>query len=263
MPEAEITAVANAAPVFRRLSRDEDGADASPAIYEEVVAQIRALLRDGQYRPGDRLPSERELSERLGVNRNAVREAIRALTLLGVVQTRPQSGSQLSARLEGMLRLPFEFLMLMLRPSYEEIQELRSLIEVHAAGRAAERRTEADIERIAAALDDLKEVSRERGRTGAANRRFHRTVAAAAHNRLLEYVLFCLLEARSDYILAISPVGTGRPERNENHERILDAIRRSDAPAARAAMQDDMHTAAEVGDILHARRPPAAPPLLE
>jgi len=256
MPEAEIVV---ASPRFRRLSREEDApaaAPGAPVIYEEVVAQIKALLRDGQYLPGDRLPSERELSERLGVNRNAVREAIRALTLLGVVQTRPQSGSMLSDRLEGMLRLPFEFLMLMLRPSYQDIQEMRSLIEVHAAGLAAERRTEADVEQIEAALEELKEASRELNSTGPANRRFHRAVAAAAHNRLLEYVLFCLLEARSDYIRTVSPIGTGRREQNDNHERILDSIRSGDAAAARQAMQDDMQTAAQVGEIIHSR--PAA-----
>jgi DNA-binding FadR family transcriptional regulator len=81
-------------------------------------------------------------------------------------------------------------------------------------------------------------------------------VAAAAHNRLLEYVLFCLLEARSDYIRTVSPIGTGRREQNDNHERILDSIRSGDAAAARQAMQDDMQTAAQVGEIIHSR--PAA-----
>ncbi|MBC8102105.1 MAG: FadR family transcriptional regulator [Cytophagales bacterium] len=242
---------------FRRLHRDDAEpapGEPSPAIYQEVIAQIKRLLREGQYRPGDKLPSERELSERLGVNRNAIREAIRALTLMGVIQTRPQSGSHLSAQVEGMLRLPFEFLMLMLRPSYEEIQELRSLIEVYAAGRAARQRTEADLARIEAALDELRAVNPQPGDSGGPNRRFHRAVAAATHNRLLEYVLFCLLEARSSYIRATASTGTGRPERNEAHERILEALRRRDPTSARRAMQEDMNSATRVGKILHSDR---------
>jgi GntR family transcriptional repressor for pyruvate dehydrogenase complex len=252
-------------PGFSRLQREEadtragDGGASgapSPAIYEEVIAQVKALLREGQYRPGDKLPSERELSERLGVNRNAVREAIRALTLLGVIQTRPQSGSQLSSQVEGMLRLPFEFLMLMVRPSYEDIQELRGLIEVYAAGRAAERRNEEDLARLEAALEELRATNEQINTGGGPNRRFHRAVAAATHNRLLEYVLFCLLEARSAYIRNQSPIGTGRREQNLFHERLLDAIRRGDAAAARDAMQQDMGTAAQVGQIIHSPAPP-------
>lgn len=261
-PDARKTTVSRktVSPVFKRLRRDEsetgDGAVA-PAIYEEVIAQIKALLREGQYNPGDKLPSERELSERLGVNRNAVREAIRALTLLGVIQTRPQSGSHLSTQLEGMLRLPFEFLMLMLRPSYQEIQELRGLIEVYAAGRAAERRTDTDIRNIEAALQELYATNHQLNYGGGPNRRFHRAVAAATHNRLLEYLLFCLLEARSTYIRSLSPTGTGRREQNHNHERLLLAIRQGDAAAARLAMQDDMGTAAQVGEIINSPSPPS------
>jgi GntR family transcriptional repressor for pyruvate dehydrogenase complex len=239
--------------IFKKLQR-EDSENAAgtvpPAIYEKVIAQIKALLREGQYNPGDKLPSERELSERLGVNRNAVREAIRALTLLGVIQTRPQSGSHLSTQVEGMLRLPFEFLMLMLRPSYQEIQELRGLIEVYAAGRAAERRTDADIRNIEAALEELYATNHLINHGGGPNRRFHRAIAAATHNRLLEYLLFCLLEARSSYIRSLSPTGTGRREQNHHHERLLDAIRRGDSTAAKEAMQDDMGAAARVGEIL-------------
>ena len=243
--------------IFKRLHREDtetDGA-APPAIYEEVIAQIKALLREGQYLPGDKLPSERELSERLGVNRNAVREAIRALTLLGVIQTRPQSGSHLSAQVEGMLRLPFEFLMLMLRPTYQEIQELRGLIEVYAAGRAAERRTESDLANIEAALGELHATNHQINNGGGPNRRFHRAIAAATHNRLLEYLLFCLLEARSSYIRSLSPTGTGRREQNQHHERLLDAVRRGDAAAAREAMQEDMGTATQVGEILTSTPP--------
>ena len=244
--------------IFKRLHREDaetDGAAAPPAIYEEVIAQIKALLREGQYLPGDKLPSERELSERLGVNRNAVREAIRALTLLGVIQTRPQSGSHLSTQVEGMLRLPFEFLMLMLRPTYQEIQELRGLIEVYAAGRAAEQRTDTDLANIEAALAELHATNHQINNGGGPNRRFHRAIAAATHNRLLEYLLFCLLEARSSYIRSLSPTGTGRREQNQHHERLLDAVRRGDSAAAKQAMQDDMGTATRVGEILTSKPP--------
>ena len=155
-----------------------------------------------------------------------------------------------------MLRLPFEFLMLMLRPTYEELQELRSLIEVYAAGRAAERRTEEDLERIAAALQVLYDAHEQIGSDGGPNRRFHRAVAAATHNRLLEYVLFCLLEARSSYIRTISPIGTGRRENNEHHKRLLEALRQRDVAGAQQAMQNDMAGAARVGVILHSPPPP-------
>jgi len=238
---------------FQRLQRDADDKGGSSGIYEVIIDQIKSLLRERHYAPGDKLPSERELSEQLGVNRNAIREAIRALTLMGVIQTRPQSGSQLSTNLEGMLRLPFEFLMLMLRPSYDELQELRELIEVYAAGRAAERRTDDDIARIEAALEGIRvgnEPENIGTHRGAPNRHFHRTVAAATQNRLLEYVLFCLLEARSDYIRGVVPSGTGRPERLQEHIDMLEAIRAGDAEAARAAMRADMRVARNVGQRL-------------
>lgn len=116
----------------------------------KVIGQIRTLLRDGQYRPGDRLPSERE---------------------------------------------------------------------VYAAGRAAERRTDEDIRRIESALSDMYAVAPGAGNRGSANRRFHRVVASAAHNTLLEYVPYCLLEASSSYIRNAAPAGTGKAELHQWHER--------------------------------------------
>jgi len=97
-----------------------------------VLGRLKPILT-----AGTRLPSERELSRKLRVSRPSLREALRTLELMGVVDTRHGSGTQVAESGTDVLKTPLEFLFMLDRPSIEDLVETRSLLEVHLAGRAA------------------------------------------------------------------------------------------------------------------------------
>lgn len=112
---------------------------------DKIIMQIRSLITSGQLNPGDRLPPERKLAEKFGVGRSVVRDAIRKLEFYGIVKTQPQSGTVIAGMgivaLEGLITdvLNIE------ETDFHSLVETRILLEVNAAGRAAERRTADDI----------------------------------------------------------------------------------------------------------------------
>lgn len=122
-------------------------------LYQDVVGQIHDLIRDGTLKPGDRLPPERELAEQFEVSRSSIREAMRALELQGLVASRPGSGTFVSTdSLESLVAIIASSLG-GAREYLDYTFEVRRLLEPQIAALAAERATEADINRIAEALE--------------------------------------------------------------------------------------------------------------
>src|SRR5438067_2001795 len=153
-----------------------------PRLYEQVMSQLREHVEAAGLKAGDRLPSERELAERLRVSRASVKQAIVVLEVQGLVEIRHGGGMFLrtdslapepvSALVERKRRLP-------------DVLEAREALETKLAELAAKRRTEDDLREIDAALD-LMRLEVEGGGLGEdGDRRFHTAVTAAAHNELL------------------------------------------------------------------------------
>ena len=114
-------------------------------IYEEVESQIRDLLREGSYKAGDQLPSERELAETFKVSRTSVREALRALEAQGLIESRTGAGNFIAELPVESLVAPLASLLLEEKDALADIFEMRKLIEPRIASLAAERATKADI----------------------------------------------------------------------------------------------------------------------
>jgi GntR family transcriptional repressor for pyruvate dehydrogenase complex len=214
------------------------------SVCEDIIEQIKELVRKNHYGLGSRLPSERELAEQLGVSRPSVREALRTLAILGVLQTRHGSGTQVSESSENILRAPFEFLMILDQPTLFELYETRALIEVFLAGRAAERWTDIDLEAIEAALDEMQCNVSNPKLHAEANVRFHEAVAAAAHNTVLGRVMTCLHDGIRICIEATQPAVSVRVS-FEVHQEIFNAIRQRNPEEARRAMTKHMAIAME------------------
>ncbi len=220
---------------------------------ENVLARIKGLIVDKGYGPGVKLPSEHQLAAQLGVSRNTVRGAMHTLAAMGLVDTRHGARPQVAMSGQDMLSEPFHFLFLLDRPSYLEMHEVRTGLEVQAAGCAAERRTEEELRALDTTLQEMY-AHTDDDQTRALNRRFHLEVALAAHNSVIERVLSSLHEVRAVYfnVTGIRAL----PERNEFHARIVEGVRRGDAGEARAAMTADMQHAL---DIWISHQPPVAP----
>ncbi len=228
-----------------RQHRDQPGFRTvqKTSVFEDIIEQIKELVRKNHYGLGSKLPSERELAEQLGVSRPSVREALRTLAIMGVLQTRHGSGTQVSDSGENILRAPFEFLMLLDQPTIFELYETRALIEVFLAGRAAELWTPSDLEVIEAALNEMRDNQSNPPVLTEANVRFHEAVAAAAHNMVLGRVMTCLHDGIRFCIEVTQPVVRDRQVSLEVHQQIFDAIRARDTEGARQAMSKHMSIA--------------------
>jgi len=206
-------------------------------VYEEVVAQIQRLIADGRLRAGDRLPPERELAERFDVSRTSVRDAIRVLEFVGLVEPRQGEGTVVRDLSPEALVTPVASLLARHRSLLADLMDVRKMIEPGLAARAALHAREEDLEK----LTQIVTRQRERVASGEsaieADSEFHYAIATAANNRVVLRVvdvLMGLLKESRERSLQVA----GRPERSlAGHQRILQAIRRHDAQAAEGAMR--------------------------
>jgi GntR family transcriptional repressor for pyruvate dehydrogenase complex len=220
-------------------------------ISEIIVEQIRALMRQGQLKPGDRLPPERDLCERFGVSRVTVREALRMLESSGLVQIRvgarggafvtAPSGDRVGEGLADMLTLS--------AISAADVTEVRMILEVGIVPLVCERATEQDI----ADLEMICERSEEALRAGTYSMdyslEFHARVAQATHNPA---VVMLVESFRGPIHMSLQQAREVAPEMGElgtrEHERFIEAIRRREADVATKIMREHLErTARRVG----------------
>lgn len=158
-------------------------------IYEEIIQQIKKLIVDGKLHPGDKLLSERELSEKLNVSRASVREAFSALEMMGIIEIRPGEGSfvrQISY--EGMLE-PLSFLLQVEIDDILQLLEVRKILEIETAALAAMRATSDDIDDLSQALDKMREQVTAGEIGDVSDAAFHFTIARASGNAILVRVM--------------------------------------------------------------------------
>ncbi|WP_236638489.1 FadR/GntR family transcriptional regulator [Mangrovicoccus ximenensis] len=212
------------------------------SLVAQLCASLRALIESGQYKPGDRLPSEAQLTRDHGVSRTVVREAVATLRADGLVQPRQGAGIFVTEPAEDPAPFsPLELDMTSL-PAVMELLELRTAIEVEAAGLAAMRRSPSQEAQI---LDRLREVKAAGGTDGSAEAdlALHRAIAEATNNPRFCQMLTLLgaaaiprrslgkaAEVPADYIGKI----------NAEHEAIVNAILDGDEEAARTAMRSHL-----------------------
>ncbi len=215
---------------------------AKPSVGIEVMRRLKKLLQAHGYAAGTKLPSERDLALELGVSRQSVREAVKTLTLMGVIESRQGSRSQISSSGANILRIPFEFFLLIEQPSTHDVFEVRELIELHLATRAARHRTDEDLIAIQNAWNDMADHGDNDAEPDV---RFHEAIARASHNRVLEAIISSLAEGVRLCIDETRPLWEDWSASLDVHLRILDAIRAGDELGSRQAMQDHMNLASD------------------
>ena len=229
--------------VRRRTSRNASTAfldeRASEGSTEQVVAHVRNLIEQGALRPGDRLPAERDLAARVGVSRPTVRAGLRALAAIGVVQSRHGSGTYIPDGPPSLGTDALSFLAALHGFTRDEMYEARRILEVGAAGLAAERATPDQIATMAEEVASLFAAMADPQVFLVHDINFHRAVAAASGNpivaSLVEMVSALYYERRRDTAARASD--RDMRDAAEMHRRIYQAIRSHDADEARRAMQ--------------------------
>jgi GntR family transcriptional repressor for pyruvate dehydrogenase complex len=214
-------------------------------VYEEVAKQIERLILK-KLKPGDKLPSERELAEMLQVSRSSIRDAIRGLELMGLVEPRQGAGTIVREPSAEQSLNPFEDALKRRQELVSELLDFRKMLEPPLAARAA---THASPDEIAEMEEILQrqEATLSRGEASIAeDAEFHYSVALASGNSVVLKVidiLMDLLRETRERSLQLE----GRPQKSlAGHRRILAAIKRHDAEAAKDAMRRHIEDVEEI-----------------
>jgi GntR family transcriptional repressor for pyruvate dehydrogenase complex len=211
-------------------------------LYQKVVKQVQDIIRDGLLRPGDMLPPERELAERLQVSRGSLREAILALESMGLVEPRHGEGTIVRDLSAAPLVNQLSVMLVQKRALVGELLEFRLMVEPTLAARAAANATEEEIAHLEEILSRQK-AKVDRGELAIEeDSKFHYAIAQAARNS----VVLKVLDVFMDYLREsreLSLQVEGRPQRSLNsHRRILNAIARKNPAAAEKAMRRHITT---------------------
>ncbi|WP_223839450.1 FadR/GntR family transcriptional regulator [Nocardiopsis deserti] len=208
----------------------------------EVARQLLDYLMSGQVQVGERIPSERQLTELMGVNRPAVREAIKSLGMMGVVEVRPGSGTYFRGSDIDSLYRVFEWGLVLGEKRIMELMEARAHLEELVAGLAAQNRSEADVVLLRERLHTMRD-SGERGFADA-DVAFHLAIADAGGNTVLRDMLRGLRTVMHSWtgrnVAKLAHMKTAYAD----HVPIFEAIENQDAAAARTAMAAHMSNAA-------------------
>jgi GntR family transcriptional regulator, transcriptional repressor for pyruvate dehydrogenase complex len=213
-------------------------------ISSEVAQILMSHLLGGEYEPGQRLPSERALATSLGVGRSVIREALKSLTLLGLVQVRPGDGTYLQSRGSDLLPATFEWGLLLADHQIQDIIEARRELEVVLAALAARRRDEVDLVDLRALLALMAEA-RDTSTFARADVAFHLRIAQAARSSVLQQMLGSTQSMLHAWITRVIDAAEDTGPSLHEHEPILAAIEKKSAAAARAAMRDHLNRAGE------------------
>lgn len=218
-----------------------------PRIPDIIAHQLETRILEGSLKPGDRLPAERELAVELGVSRPSLREAIKQLVSRELLVSRHGGGTYVTDRLNTSFMDPWQQLVDQHPSLHHDMLEFRHLLEASAAELAAQRATDADLQRLDAAYArlDAAYLGADRSAQVAADVAFHLTVAESAHNALYGHLLASVLRLLHEHVrrslreMAVNP-DTGR-QLMEQHQAIHNAIVERRPEAARQAAQTHIH----------------------
>ena len=208
--------------------------------YESIVQQVLDLIGNGKLKQGDQLPSERELTEIFRVSRTTVREAIRTLESMKLLQSRQGNGTYVLASSEAELVQPLAAALFNAKDDIRDIFYVRKIIEPHVAELAAENATTQETEEMEEILQKQEMCIEHNESIIETDTAFHNLMANASKNRVIERLTVALVDflkqSRENYLME-DEHGNKRSERSlEGHKRVLAAIKKGDSEAAKNSM---------------------------
>ena len=199
----------------------------------KLVRKLESLIKNGQISPGDRLPPERELSAMLGVSRASLREALKALQIMGVLGSRHGSGTYLMERAHEILSVPPRLLIPVRGITKAEMWEVRRTIEAEASAAAADRGVDADLTKIRNEFERMKATTNDESVCTKHDFAFHQAIAAASGNALYAALLNLINKV---LFRAVPKLLKPPPKALEEHEQVVIAIEERSPYKARRAM---------------------------
>lgn len=215
--------------------------------WEQIVNQIERAIRDGELARGERLPTERELSTLFNVSRGVVREALKVLSTMGLVEARQGSGIYVSNEPSSSISRAFVLSVAPDAKSVDQLIDFRLILERNAAWRAATHRTDADLEQMESALATyhLTPAPVDWQRFSDSDNAFHGAIAGASGNPYLSLAVAAARDMLQDVIEIIARQPGDAEVAVRHHRRILDAIQKGDRDEAANAMEEHIRYTAE------------------
>jgi GntR family transcriptional regulator, transcriptional repressor for pyruvate dehydrogenase complex len=212
-------------------------------VTSQVIDHIVDLIKTGQIKPGQRLPTEKELTEKLGVSRTCVREAMKSLESLRMVSTRPKVGTvALHPSPESIFHAQALSTAAHLQHT-DALIELRKILEVGLAELAAKKADEEDLAAMLLCLEDHKRAIETDGVTHRQDIAFHEALANASKNPFCIMILKMISEPLAEQRRRTNQVPNAPEEGLRDHLKIFKAIKEKSAARARAAMLSHLGTA--------------------
>jgi Transcriptional regulators len=218
---------------------------------DKIIRQIQELITSGQLKPGDKLPPERKLSEKLGIGRSNVRDAIKKLEFYGILKTLPQSGTIVAglgiAALEGLITdvLRIE------NSDFASLVETRVLLETELSKLAALRRTDEDLKNIKTALDAYATKIKEGQQAVEEDLMFHLKIAEASKNTVLKSLMLIITPDIINNFIKLDVCKDDRSHHAlDEHEIILKHITNQEPEEAAAAMRTHLKEVFEYSQTL-------------
>jgi GntR family transcriptional regulator, transcriptional repressor for pyruvate dehydrogenase complex len=215
-------------------------------VFESIVDQIQRQILAGELKPGDRLPNERDLAVRFGVSRASVREALAALQLMGLIESRVGGGTYARKDMLEATISPIARILAAEIDQAGEPLEVRRILEPQIAWLAAERATPEDLAELERCLEEQQSRVAAAQPTVEQDEMFHSAIAKATRNRVLEQLVGVINNL-------IKPSRLNPPRTTEDyirtllgHKSILEAIRRHDQQAAFDCMADHIDTVHQI-----------------
>lgn len=217
-------------------------------VYELVFEQIKYMVANGTLKKGDKLPSERELVEQLQVSRTSIREALRALQIIGLVECRQGEGNYIRQKFENSLFEPLSIMFMLQESNPIEIIEVRRIIEIEAVRMAAPKITDEQLESLDTLVKNFKDSKSEETNVKI-DKKFHYEIAQASGN----FLLLSILNVISELIDSFIADARRRIIVDENniellakqHEAVLDGLKNHNSQSAAEAMKRHLDFANE------------------
>ena len=213
---------------------------ARQAPLEEITRRLLDFFFSGAVKPGEKIPPERQLAEALAVGRSAVREAIKSLSLLGLLETRQGDGTYLSRSGADLLPRVIEWGLMLGGQRVHDLVEARARIEIMVAGLAAERADDAAVARLRERLEELRLAGDDVERYVEADVALHLEIANATSNEIFIGLVSSLRSLLAVWARRVLTHAGETTSSLAMHQPIIDAIAAHDVGAAQAAMAAHM-----------------------
>ena len=207
---------------------------------QEIVKALTDLIMKRVWKPGDIIPSEKELAVRFQVGRSTIREAVKSLVVIGVLEARAGEGSFVRAASSELLSGAFNWGLLLGERNLDDLVDVRVLVEVECTRRAAERRSPAMLEQLADAMADMQANQTDHAAFMESDTRFHLAIAQAAQNPIFENIGGTIQSIVRIWYPKTYYIPETKGLTVTEHRAIAEAIAAGDAHAAGEAMRSHL-----------------------